>query len=55
MGKHTRVQMEHPHIIETLLADLTTENEEHVTDHGRSMGETTAWPGTIDHSAGPMS
>jgi hypothetical protein len=28
MGKHTRVQIEHPHIIENLLADITTEDEE---------------------------
>jgi hypothetical protein len=47
MGKHTRVRIEHLHIIETLLADLTAEYEEHVTDHGRSMGETTTRPGPM--------
>ena len=51
MGKHTRVQTEHPHIIENLLADLTTEDEEHVTDHGCSMGETATRSGTINHNA----
>ena len=55
MGKHTSVQIERPHVIENLLIDLTTEDEEHVTDHGRSMGVTTARPGTINYNAGPMS
>jgi hypothetical protein len=27
-----------PTLFENLLADLTTEDEEHITDHGRSMG-----------------
>jgi hypothetical protein len=55
MGKHTRVQIEHPHIIENLLAGLATEDEEHATGHDRSMGVTTARPGTINLNAGPMS
>jgi hypothetical protein len=55
IGKRTTVQIECPHIIEELLAILTTEDEELGTDHGYGIVTTTAWSGTIDHYAGPLS
>ena len=55
MGKRTRVQVKRPHIIEELLVDLTTEDEELGTDHRDGMTVTTNRPGTVDHDAGPLS
>jgi hypothetical protein len=55
IGKRTTVQIECPHIIETISADPTTEDEELGTDHGCGIVTTTARSGTIDHYAGPLS
>ena len=55
MGKHTRVQVKPPHIIQELPVDLTTEDEELGTDHRYGMTVTTNRPGTVGHDAGPLS
>jgi hypothetical protein len=54
-GKRTRVQIERPHIIGGLPANLTTEDEELGTDHGCGWAVTTARSGAIDHNTGPFS
>ena len=51
---HTRVQIECPHIIEDLPADLTTADEELGTDHCHGMEVTTAGTGAINHDASPL-
>jgi hypothetical protein len=55
MGNRTRVQIECPHIVQKLLVDPTTEDEELGTDYRHGMAMTTFGTGTIDHDAGPLS
>ena len=55
ISKRTTVQIEYPHIIDGLPADLTTEDEELGTDHGCGMEATTIGGTTVDHNAGPLS
>jgi hypothetical protein len=54
MGNHTRVQIECPHIIQTLLVNITTEDEELGTDRRHGMAVTTDGLGAIDRDAGPQ-
>jgi hypothetical protein len=62
MNKRTRVQIECPHIIQSLpfqfpvdlTQDLTTEDEELGTDYRPGMVGTTDGAGTIDRDAGPL-
>jgi hypothetical protein len=54
MGNRTGVQIQCPHIIENLPADLTTADEELGTDHRHGMEVTTAGSWTVDHDAGPL-
>jgi hypothetical protein len=53
MGDRTGVQIDCPHIIQTLLVDLTTEEKELGTDHRHGMTITTFRAGTIGYDAGP--
>jgi hypothetical protein len=53
--KRTTVQIKCPHIIEGLLINLTTEDEELGTDHGCGWIVTTIGPRTVDYNVGPLS
>jgi hypothetical protein len=55
MGNRTRVPVECPRIIQVLVVDLATEDEELGTDHRHGMADTTGGPGTINHDACPLS
>jgi hypothetical protein len=55
MGKRTTVQIECPHIVDSLPANPTTEDEELGTDHGDGWVVTIIRPRTIEHNAGPLS
>ena len=55
MGERTSVQVKCPHIVQKLLVDLTTEDEEFGSNHRHRMAITTDGPGTIDRDAGPLS
>ena len=57
MGKRTRIQIEFPDIIKIPLGVTVpaTKDEELGTDQCHGMEATTAWPGTIDLNAGPLS
>jgi hypothetical protein len=55
MDNRTRVQIDCPHIIQKLLIDPTTEDEELGTEDRHGMVVTTFRTGTIDHDAGPLS
>jgi hypothetical protein len=57
IGKRTTVQIECPHIIGALPANLnlTTEDEELGADHSYGMVVTTARSRTVDYNAGPIS
>ena len=54
-AKRTTIQIECPHIIDDLPANITTEDEELGTDHGCGLAVTNARSGAIDHNAGPLS
>ena len=53
--KRTTVQIECPHIIDDLPANMTTEDEELGTDYGCGLVATSGQSRTIDHNAGPHS
>ena len=54
MGNRTRVQIECPHIIKNIPADLTTEDEELGTDNVCGVVGTANWSRTIEYNADPL-